>query len=297
MLSWLRQYLPTVTAPEKTVKNQSNQPAPAVGGWTREKVKRYLVQRFYTRFHMSLILSSSALAAMLANWVLLHGGVNAMWMRYPLAVSVAYLMFLVGVRLWLQYIGLGRRSDTKSSLLDNFDAPDISFGNGGVKPGLPDALPRGGGGQFGGGGAHASWDEGGQTFAASARTGAADSPDSPASGVGAKLGDFADLDGEGLVLLLLALLLIASVFLLSSYVIWFAPDILGEAAIGALLAGGLAKPAKRQDNDDWVAGVVKKTWWTFAIVMTLSLAFALYAAAHYPEASTFRQAVGMATGR
>lgn len=279
------------------MKNQSTQLAPAGGGWTREKVKRYLVQRFYTRFHMSLILSSSALAAMLTNWLLLHGGIHAMWIRYPLAVSVAYLMFLVGVRLWLQYMGLGRHSDTKSSRVDHLDMPDFSFGNGGVKPGLPDALPRGGGGQFGGGGAHASWDEGGQALAASARTGAADLSESPASGVGAKLGDFADLDGEGLVLLLLALLLIASVFLLSGYVIWFAPDILGEAAIGALLAGGLAKPAKRQDNDDWVAGVVKKTWGIFAIVMVLSLAFAIYAAAHYPEASTFRQAVGMAAAK
>ena len=51
------------------------------GKWTREKVKRYLVQRLYTRFHMSLILSSSGLAAMLTSWALLHQGVHAMWVR------------------------------------------------------------------------------------------------------------------------------------------------------------------------------------------------------------------------
>ncbi|MDP2785055.1 MAG: hypothetical protein Q8O38_10765 [Sulfurimicrobium sp.] len=275
------------------MKTDNGFPAKAGVKWTREKVKRHLVQRFYTRFHMSLILASSALAAMLANWLLLHGGVYAMWLRYPVAVSVAYLAFLAGVRLWLQYMGLVRSSDTKSSLVENLDVPDIPLGNSAGKLELPDGLPRGGG-QFGGGGAHTSWTEANpaRVFAATSRTG-----DSPSAGMGAKLGDFADLDGEGLVLLLLALLLIASVFLLSGYVIWFAPDILGEAAIGALLAGGLAKPAKRQDNSDWVAGVVKKTWWPFALVLVLSLAFAIYAATHYPEAKTFRQAVGMATGK
>ena len=59
-------------------------------GWTRERVKRYLVQRFYTRFHMTLILTSSALAAMLANWAMLHAGIGAMWARYPIATLCAY---------------------------------------------------------------------------------------------------------------------------------------------------------------------------------------------------------------
>lgn len=232
------------------MKTQNKQSAPPDGKWAREKIKRYLVQCFYTRFHMSLILSSSALAAMLANWLLLNGGVHAMWMRYPLAVSVAYLMFLVGVWLWLKYMGMGRNDESKSSLVENLDVTDVPFGNGGGRLELPDALPRGAGGRFGGGGAHASWDE------------ASPAGESASSaGVGAKSGGFINLDGEGLVLLLLALLLIASIFLLSGYMLWFAPDILGEAAIGALFAGGQAKSAKHQDNANWVAGVAKKTWW------------------------------------
>ena len=117
------------------MKSDDGFPAKKNGKWTREKVKRHLVQRFYTRFHMSLILASSALAAMLANWLMLHGGVHAMWLRYPLAVSIAYLAFLGGVRLWLRYMGLARGSDTQSSLVENLDVPDISIGNGGaVRP-------------------------------------------------------------------------------------------------------------------------------------------------------------------
>jgi hypothetical protein len=279
----------------KTRNAQDNQ---AEATWTREKVKRYLVQRFYTRFHMSLILSSSGLAAMLTSWALLHGGVHAMWLRYPVAVVMAYLTFLAGVSLWLKYVGLDRRSGTAESLLENADVPDVSIGGGGGIADLPGGVARGGG-QFGGGGAGGAWAEGSpvQAFTSGVRSSAGSTASSSGSapGIGGKLvGGFADLDGDALVLLLLALLLIASIFLLSGYVIWFAPDILGEAAFGAVLAGGLVKPAKRQDGEGWIAGVVKKTWWPFAIVLVLALVFATYAAVRYPAARTFGQAVVMA---
>ena len=65
-------------------KNQSR-PGPAEQKWTREKVKRYLVQRFYTRFHMSLILASGGLAVILA----MHGGMHDRWRCFPNAVSMA----------------------------------------------------------------------------------------------------------------------------------------------------------------------------------------------------------------
>jgi len=38
-----------------------------------------------------------------------------------------------------------------------------------------------------------------------------------------------------------------------------------------VLAGGLARKAKEQSTAGWVAGVVKKTWWPFAIVLVLAL--------------------------
>jgi hypothetical protein len=40
-----------------------------------------------------------------------------------------------------------------------------------------------------------------------------------------------------------------------------------------------------------VSGVVRKTWWPFALVVLAALAFAGWSAAHYPEAHTFRQAI------
>jgi hypothetical protein len=282
------------------MKKPHSRPSPAEETWTREKVKRYLVQRFYTRFHMSLILASSGLAAMLSNWVLLHAGVHVMWMRYPIAVSMAYLTFLAGVWLWLRYVGIGQRSGAGKAFVDNADIPNISQGGGSSGGGSSVELPAGlgkGGGQFAGGGASGSWAEGNQVPMLAAMqsnaSSAASSSGKASSGFGS-LGDFGDLDGDAIVLLVIALLLVASIFLLSGYVIWFAPDILGEAAFGAVLAGGLAKPTQRHDSDGWVAGVVKKTWWPFAIVLALALGLAIYAAVNYPGARTIGQAFSMA---
>lgn len=265
------------------------------GVWTRERIKRYLVQRFYTRFHMSLILASSGLAAMLGNWVLLHAaGVHDMWIRYPVAVSLSYLTFLSGIWLWLQYVGLGQESRESNSLVDGLDVPDVSLGGGGGSgEALPEAIGKGGG-QFGGGGASSSWGEGRPVDAFVGDGGALESSGGGSSGSSFKLGDFGDLDGDGIVLLLLALALVAAIFLASGYVIWFAPDILGEAAFGATLAAGLAKSAKRHDGEGWVAGVIGKTWWPFAIVLVLAQSVAVYAAVNYPAASTLRQALAMA---
>jgi len=98
------------------------------------------------------------------------------------------------------------------------------------------------------------------------------------------------------VLLLLAVAVIALILFLSGFLIWFAPDILTEAAFGALLSGGLAKRAKQHDAGGWVGGVVRKTWWLFAIVLAASTALGGWASSHYPEARTLHQAVNMALG-
>ncbi len=271
-------------------------------GRARDRVKRYLVQRFYTRFHMSLILASSGFACMLGNWIMLRAGVHAMWVRYPIAITLAYLTFLAGVWLWLQYVGNTCGDGRKQSVVDGGNLPDLvpnfGGGGGGSSVEIPDAL-RVGGGSFDGGGAGGGWTDANpmQAFAGDA------SPPVPSGsgffgdtgkGIGDTLSGFCDLDGEGIVLVVLALVLIFSVLLLSGYIVWFAPDILSEALFGATLAGTLARTAKNNDQAGWVLGVFKKTWWPFAIVFVVSMVFAIYAAIHYPQASTFGGAMAAA---
>ena len=97
----------------------------------------------------------------------------------------------------------------------------------------------------------------------------------------------------GTASLIAALAVVAAIVLSSGYLIWMAPDILAEAAFGALLAGGLARPAKREDAAGWMAGVMKKTWWPFAIVLVLSLPLAGFVSSQYPKARTLGEALEM----
>lgn len=270
-------------------------------GRLRERVKRYLVQRFYTRFHMSLILMSAGLATMLSNWVLLRAGLHAMWLRYPITITLAYLTFIAGVWLWLQYIERTRGDEDakEQSFVDGGDLGGVDIipggGGGGGSLELPNVL-KGGGGSFDGGGAGGEWAEVNpvQALAANVSPSAPPSPNifaEATKGIGDKLGGFGDLDGEAAIVIVLALVLFGSVVILSGYVIWFAPDILGEAMFGATLAGSLARTAKRHDEEGWVMGVVRKTWWPFALVLAAAEAFAIYVAIHFPGASTFGAAM------
>lgn len=270
----------------------------------RARVKRYLVQRFYTRFHMSLILASSGFAAMLTNWAMLREGVHAMWMRYPVAMALAYLTFLAGVWLWLKYTDASRAcmadSNPNAKTKSFVDGGDVlnadlvpNFGGGGGGS-LEVPSPLGAGGSFDGGGAGGGWVEANPVQALASETTPTPSGGGFFNGVGDKFGGFCDLDGDGVVLIVIALVLMGSLILLGGYVIWFAPDILSEAVFGATLAGGLAHAAKRHDEGGWVMGVVKKTWWPFAIVFVFAMIFAFYAAAHYPQASTFGGALSAA---
>lgn len=266
--------------------------------WTQARVKAFLQRRYNTRLHMAAILATSGLVAMLANWLLLHNGVGAMLVRYPASIALAYVTFLVGIFVWLRLMGLRTNSGVVRSVAENADVPDIRIGGGsggGSGPGL--SLPRGGGGgSFDGGGASSSWSAGeGRMLAAANLQQSSAANASSGSGAKGALPGLADaFDGDALVLLALAALLVLVVFATSGYLIFIGPDILSEAAFGALLAGGLAKPTKQQTAAGWIAGVVRKTWWPFALVLAAATAVAWYAAVHYPEATTFREALSLA---
>ena len=268
--------------------------------WTRERFKAALERRYSPRLHMSLILSTSGLAAMIASWSLLHLGVGSMLVRYPIAITLAYATFLVGVWTWLRAMGFinneGRRNGAS---LDGGDI-SISGGGGGGGGGSSGGGIRGGGGSFDGGGASSSW--AGQTTSMAAVGASGGESDVSASGSGSGSGSggkgsgfsLDGVDGDGLVLLILGLALVAVVFVTSGYLIYCAPDVLTEAAFGAALAGTLTRASRRQSPNGWIAGVVRKTWWPYAAVLAAALVFAGYSAVHFPQATTFRQAISMA---
>jgi hypothetical protein len=263
--------------------------------WTRPAFQAALERRYSPRLHMSLILASSGFAAMIASWSLLHLGVGSMLVRYPIAISLAYATFLVGVWTWLRAMGFidnDGRSRRSGSSLDGGDLPISGSSGGGGGGSVNVSLPRGGGGSFDGGGANASWAEGQSTPVAFMGRSSAGKAGGSAKGGTLSLGD--GIDGDGIVLLLLALALVAVIFITSGYLIYVAPDVLTEAAFGAALAGTLTRASRKQAPNGWIAGVVRKTWAPYAVVLVAAIAFAGYASAKYPQAKTFRQAIHLA---
>jgi len=263
----------------------------------RQRLKAAIQSRYSPRLHMSLMLAASGLSAMLTSAILLGVGVHSMVARYPIAILMAYGVFLVGVWTWLRATGFvdnhGHRTGKASDLVPNLDIPGGRGGSwGGGGGGSSPSILRGGGGTFDGGGASASFAE---VRAPAIATGL-DTRSAGSDVAGKAAGSLLDgIDGDGLALLLLAVALVASIFVTSGYLVWCAPDLLAEAAFGALLTGSLARPAKKQTPMAWVGGVVRRTWWPFAIVLVVATLFAGYAAKHYPQASTFRQAIALAT--
>jgi hypothetical protein len=261
--------------------------------WSRDRIKAFLLRRYSPRLHMSMILATCGLVAMLSSWILLNLGVGSMLVRYPITVALAYATFIVGVWVWLRTMGLRDNSNVGLDLADGASV-ELPSGGGGGGGGGGLGLPRGGG-TFDGGGASSSWAGGPRMNLASANL----QPDAPtqvasSGGKGFSL-NFGDaLDGDAIVLLILAALLVLVVVATSGYLIWIAPDVLTEAAFGAALASTLVKPTRKQTATGWVAGVIRKTWWPFAVVFAMATAFAWYAHVHYPAAQTFKQAIALA---
>lgn len=262
---------------------------------TRGRIRDMILHRYSPRVHMSLILSACGLTAMIASWTLLHMGVHSMLVRYPVAMGLAYGTFLLGVWAWLIATGVGGLRSRLTRDVSGIDLPSGgssgSSGGGGGSGGSSTGGSIGGrGGTFDGGGANASFGEppasvqgpSSSVVQASSRSGVSS---------GSKSGFGLDIDGDGIVLLILAAVLVLVVLCTSGYLIWTAPDVLTEAAFGAALTGTLSRAAREHGSTGWVSGVIRKTWWPFALVLVAALAFAGWSATHYPQAHTFREAI------
>ncbi|MES2369835.1 MAG: hypothetical protein V4554_10175 [Pseudomonadota bacterium] len=98
------------------------------------RIKRRLEQDSFPRIQMSLIVCVTGAAGLLFSFLMLDAGVTSMALRYPLALLMAYGVFLVLLWLWLR---------TKAE--DYVDIPDFS---GSGSSGSGDCTPA-----FDGGGA------------------------------------------------------------------------------------------------------------------------------------------------
>jgi hypothetical protein len=226
-----------------------------------------LIERIHSpRLHMMLIVALTAAVAFLVTAALLHAGVDSLWLRYPMAVAAAYLAFLLFLWCWLRL--------KSADFLDGLDIP--TPGSGSTGPGssawnLPEKSLEPGGGQFGGGGASASFDEAPGVSHVSSDVASGSS--GGGSGISDALGAF---DLEELTLVLLAIgALIAAAFA-ALWIVWIAPALFAEIMLDAALATGLYRRLRGVKGDHWLQTAVRKTIWPF---MGVAVLFALAGAA------------------
>ena len=203
-----------------------------------EIIKRRLLRRRMPRFQVSLILSLTGLAGFLTSFLLLNLGVVGMWLRYPIAILIAYCMFLLLLSLWLWLQRRTPHVGSGPSFLDFIPSGASSHGEG---------IQFGGGGDFGGGGAGGSWGE------------SVSSSSTVSSGSSAPKGMGFDLDlGEGWLIVIAILALIGGL-MASFYVIYIAPSLLAEILVDGALVAGLYKRVKHIEPRHWLRAAVRLT--------------------------------------
>ena len=270
----------------------------------REALERSLAGRFWLRFHASVMISGTFATGFLANAAMLALPVHSVWLRWPLAVLAGYGAFFVLVRLWLAYVGIkplfGRARNLDERERDGGWSVDLPTGSGGGSGGGGGSFGGGGGGS-GGAGASAAFDapRGAPalaSFKSSGGPGAGTAADARpgggwlGSGGGKGDGLLSGLgDGDGFLVVVLGLIVLAIVAALvggAVHLVWIAPDLLSDAAFGAMLSAGVVPGLHRANEPDWNGHVFRATLPVIAGVMAVVL-LAAWALTHYfPGAQT-----------
>lgn len=239
-----------------------------------ERLEEVLERRGVPRVEMAVITLCTGASGFLASAALLRLGLATMWLRYLLALLIAYLVFLGLLRLWL---ALHRRRLEASDAADLADAvPDLDLLLGRGLRGGARAFEAGGG-KFGGGGASASF----------AHSGAPD-PGAMASGADGPASAAADLlDADELVLPLALLAALVGALLASAWVVYTAPGLLAELLVDSALVGGLYHRLRRHPSGPWYVTALRKTALPFAATCLLFVLVGGFVQSRLPEARSF----------
>lgn len=248
--------------------------------WDREyavgRARQLLNRRGRPRVQLALLLVLTGCAGFLLSFALLHAGLAAMWLRYPLVILLSYGVLLLLLRAWL---GVQRKGGGGPDL--NLDLADVfNPAGGGGGRGAGGGFKLGGGGDFGGGGAVGDWAEG-------AGVGATKGGVTGGSGYGGNsFLDGVDIDipfdvdggDEGCLVVFAVIGLAAAVvagMLSAFYLVWVAPALLAEVLVDGLLVTGLYRKVKDLEGRHWLRAAVRRT------VLPVALTLLFFTAAGY----------------
>jgi hypothetical protein len=221
-----------------------------------ERVRRRLLAHGWPRLEMLLTILVTGAVGFVTSLGLLIYDVRTIWLRYGIAVVVAYGAFLLMLWAWL------RSGHAEEPELDAWDAYDLADAAGDAVDSLRGF--SGGGGEFGGAGASSTFDA------------------PTVKGASASL----DLDLDDLFWVVLVLAALGSALLAVGWVVWTAPALLAELAVDAALVAGLYRRLRRSSGGHWLGTAVGRTWIPFTVVFVTVVAAGWLFQVRYPEADS-----------
>ncbi len=258
----------------------------------RTRALDWLRAHSWPRLVMSMMLMVTVGAAFLSSVQMHHFGVVPL-VRYPSAVLVGWITFLLLVGVWVvwqryrhtpQAPQVRRESDAnrvssaqrnnqnKNSSSDASSGLDIfPNGSGGGSSGGSSGSWSGGGGRFGGGGASDSFAAAPEELGTSSALSIFDSGSSSSSSSGGSFFDI-DIDGDlgGFLLLIGAIIVVAlAVFAGVFYAVYNAPIFFAELLIDGGVGTWLYKRADVASRPDWVRTAMKRSLWPVVILIAL----------------------------
>jgi hypothetical protein len=253
------------------------------------RMRARLERAHWPRLQMATLVAITGGVGFVASYALLRGGMGAMWQRYPLAVAIAYAVFLMLLWLWARFFE--RKANDWLDLV-----PDGGGSGGGHSGGGFGGGASGGGGHSGGGGASASFEVEGNVPMPSIAA-----PEVDLSLPELELPDAlggADEGGCVLVLLLLAAAIALSALLVTvGWVVWIAPTLMAELILDVALAGSLYRRLRRIQTQHWLRTALRRTIWP-VLGVALTMAVLGYAGTRYaPGANSIGDVVSAVRAR
>jgi hypothetical protein len=236
---------------------------------------------------MLVLVTLTAACGFLSSFLLLRAGLHSMAIRYPIAVLLAYLVFIGLVALWLRRYRLRARVRSQYGRPQvDLDVLDVPFDQ--LLSGAPETAPEitgfGGGGGFSGAGGGTSWGEGPPTFSSVADASLSHGASLDVHG---DVGGSLDVDLDELGVFLIALVIAVALVLGGViYVIFLAPVLFSELLLDVGLSAGLYQLLMREERRSWLTTAVRNTLIpAFIVAGSLAVAGAFMHMA-YPDASS-----------
>lgn len=257
------------------------------------RLRHDLQTRGWPRSQMTLLVGLTGASGLLASFLLLRAGLDSMVLRYPLALLAAYGVFLLLLWLWLR----AQAEDWTEVPDPGIHLPDL-----GLKPDRvcnTPTLSSDQGGDFGGGGASASFEAPAQVHPLMQRApvqmrGSA----TDTSGAFDNIGSVGNLgDADELVVPLLVIVLAVGLVLSSLYVVYSAPTLLAELLLDGALSATLYRRLHGIERRHWVSTALRNTALPFVLTALLltAVGWALQSAA--PGARSLGDALHQASAR